>query len=141
MGGIPHSCRWTVRTLLFLAISAWLLPAAAGQSTGAAPAKPPAGPIIPFAKLVIPRLEQGPKLADYLEMKPSPAFEGKLLKVEGLLQRDPKDGAPVSQKTEIYLGYTRSLALDPNANILRTRGGYINDGRQFFVKLSYLFRY
>jgi len=29
-----------------------------------------------------------------------------MLKVEGFQQRDPKDGAPISQKTEAYLGYT-----------------------------------
>ena len=35
-----------------------------------------------------------------------------------------------------------SLALDPTTgNILRTRGGYMNDSRQFFVKVSYLFRF
>ena len=30
---------------------------------------------------------------------------------------------------------------DPNGNLLRTQGKLINDGRQFFVKVSYLFRY
>jgi len=39
-------------------------------------------------------------------MKPSAAWEGKMLKIEGLIQREPTDGGPVSQKTEIYLGYT-----------------------------------
>jgi len=29
-----------------------------------------------------------------------------MLKVEGFKQRDPKDGQPISQKTELYLGYT-----------------------------------
>jgi hypothetical protein len=50
--------------------------------------------------------------------------------------------------TAIYVGYNsnmqnldRSLGLDPNGNILRTRDSFINDGRQFFVKVSYLFRY
>jgi uncharacterized protein DUF5916/cellulose/xylan binding protein with CBM9 domain len=50
--------------------------------------------------------------------------------------------------TAIYVGYNSdlqnynpSLALDPSGNILRTRNGYINDSRQFFVKVSYLFRF
>jgi hypothetical protein len=51
--------------------------------------------------------------------------------------------------TAIYLGYNSdlqnydpNLALDPSTGgILRTRNGYINDGRQFFVKVSYLFRF
>jgi len=51
--------------------------------------------------------------------------------------------------TAIYVGYNsdlqnlnRSLALDPNTGgIARTPSGYINDSRQFFVKVSYLFRF
>jgi hypothetical protein len=64
-------------------------------------------PQIPaYATLHIPKLERGPKLEDFLGMRPSPAFEGKMLKVDNFIQRDPKDGAPASQKTEVYLGYT-----------------------------------
>ena len=59
-----------------------------------------------FSTLHLPKLDRGPALADFLEMQPSPAFAGKMLKVEGFVQRDPKDGAPISQKTEVYLGYT-----------------------------------
>lgn len=59
-----------------------------------------------FARLHIPRLEQAPSIRDFLEMRPSPVFASSMLKVEGFTQRDPKDGAPVSQKTEVYLGYT-----------------------------------
>ena len=50
--------------------------------------------------------------------------------------------------TAVYVGYNSNLqnldpalGLDPNGNINRTRDHFINDGRQFFVKLSYLFRY
>jgi hypothetical protein len=51
--------------------------------------------------------------------------------------------------TAIYVGYNSdlqnldpSLGLDPNTGgILRTRRNYINDSRQFFVKMSYLFRF
>lgn len=50
--------------------------------------------------------------------------------------------------TAVYVGYNsnlqnldRSLGLDPNGNLLRTRDSFLNDGRQFFVKVSYLFRY
>lgn len=80
-----------------------------------------------FATLHIPKLDQGPKLADFLEMHPSPAFEGKMLKLDGLIQRDPKDGAPVSQKTEIYLGYTAKnlyvvcLCFDSEPSKIRAR--------------------
>jgi len=38
-------------------------------------------------------------------MEPAPAWQGKLAKVTGLTQRVPTDGAPISQRTEVYLGY------------------------------------
>jgi hypothetical protein len=44
-------------------------------------------------------------LEDFLEMKPSRAWEDRLAKVEGFTQRLPSDGAPSSQRTEAYLGY------------------------------------
>ena len=51
--------------------------------------------------------------------------------------------------TAIYVGYNSNLenldpdlALDPvTGAVLTTRNGYINDGRQFFVKASYVFRF
>jgi hypothetical protein len=54
----------------------------------------------------------------------------------------------VHPNTAIYVGYNSDLQnlvspldYDVNGNLLRTRGRYLNDGRQFFVKLSYLFRF
>jgi hypothetical protein len=54
----------------------------------------------------------------------------------------------VHPSTAIYVGYNSDLqnlvsplGYDPNGNLLRTRGRYLNDGRQFFVKVSYLFRF
>jgi len=50
--------------------------------------------------------------------------------------------------TAVYVGYNsnlqnldHSLALDPDGNLVRTRDSFINDSRQFFVKVSYLFRF
>ncbi|PYX37315.1 MAG: hypothetical protein DMG81_14415 [Acidobacteria bacterium] len=50
--------------------------------------------------------------------------------------------------TAIYVGYNSdfqnidpSLALSPNTGLQRTRDRLINDGRLFFVKVSYLFRF
>jgi len=49
--------------------------------------------------------------------------------------------------TAFYVGYNSDLQnmdpnlhVDANDNILRTPNGFINDGRQFFVKIAYLFR-
>lgn len=93
-----------------------------------------------FATLQIPRLDQRPTIADFLEMQPSPTFSGKMLKVDGFLQRDPKDGAPVSQKTEVYLGYTDKnlyvvcVCFDSEPRNIRARlvrRELINDDDQF----------
>ena len=53
--------------------------------------------------------------------------------------------------TAIYVGYNTDVANvdrrllpdphDPTKFLLRTPNGYINDGRQFFVKVSYLLRF
>jgi hypothetical protein len=53
----------------------------------------------------------------------------------------------VTPGTAIYAGYNSNLQnLDPRLQftadgLLRTRSSFINDGRQIFIKLSYLFRY
>ena len=50
--------------------------------------------------------------------------------------------------TAVYVGYNsnmenyyRALLLDPNNNLLRTRSSFINDNREFFLKVSYLLRF
>jgi hypothetical protein len=50
--------------------------------------------------------------------------------------------------TAVYVGYnsnlnnlTPNLALAPDGDLARTRNSFINDERQFFVKISYLFRF
>jgi hypothetical protein len=55
--------------------------------------------------LVIPRVAQPPTLEDFLDMKPSRAWEGVLAKADGFIQRLPSDGAPSTQRTDVYLGY------------------------------------
>src|SRR5258708_19390044 len=75
-----------------------------------------------FTKLHIPLLTKRPTIEDFLSMRPSGEAAAQMLKVEGFLQRDPQDGQPISQKTEVYLGYTNQapylvcllFASDPN---------------------------
>ncbi len=94
----------------------------------------------PFAHLHIPRLEHAPRINDFLEMEPSTAFAGKMLRVDGFRQRNPVDGAPVSQKTEVYAGYTDKhlyvvcICFDSDPSQIRSRLGRresINDDDQF----------
>ena len=58
-----------------------------------------------FGTITIPRVLRPPQLEEFLDMKPSPAWQGKLAKITGFTQRIPNDGQPSSQRTETYLGY------------------------------------
>src|SRR6201998_4351718 len=58
-----------------------------------------------FRTIRIPPISSPPRLEELLNMEPSPRWKGKLAMVNQLTQRIPTDGAPVSERTEIYLGY------------------------------------
>jgi hypothetical protein len=55
--------------------------------------------------LHIPRVDHPPALEDFLEMQPSPAWQGKLAMVTNFIQRLPDNGQPATQSTDAYLGY------------------------------------
>jgi hypothetical protein len=85
----------------------------------------PDPPVKPAVR--IPKLDRAPSLEDFLEMKPSPGMEGKLLKLTGFTQRIPRDGDPVSQRTETYLGYDDQnfyaifVSFDEDPGLIRAR--------------------
>ena len=58
-----------------------------------------------FHTVQIPRITAAPTLDEFLNMEPPERWRGKLAKVDHFVQRVPSDGAPVSQRTEAYLGY------------------------------------
>ena len=56
--------------------------------------------------ITVPRVQRPPTMEDFAGMKPSTEFaDGRMAMVDKLTQRNPHDGAPVSQPTEVYLGY------------------------------------
>src|SRR5689334_18879424 len=59
-----------------------------------------------LSSFVVPKLAAAPRLADFEGMEPATAPAKAMLKVSGFKQRDPKDGAPVTERTEAYLAYT-----------------------------------
>ena len=59
----------------------------------------------PKPHIVVQRVERAPNLEDFLDMKPPPDLEDRMVRVEGLTQGHPEDGEPASQRTRIYLGY------------------------------------
>jgi Domain of unknown function (DUF5916) len=59
----------------------------------------------PRPTVTIPRVSTPPKLSDFLDMKPDAAMAGKMLKIQGFIQRTPKDNVAPNQRTDVYLGY------------------------------------
>ena len=59
-----------------------------------------------ISSLTIPRLLAAPKLGDFEGMEPATDLARKMLKIDKFTQQEPRDGAPVSQPTEAFLGYT-----------------------------------
>jgi hypothetical protein len=55
--------------------------------------------------LAIPVLAAPPEIADFLAMAPADSVRSRYAVVTGFTQRSPQDGAPSSQRTDVYLGY------------------------------------
>lgn len=57
---------------------------------------------------MVPLIDQPLRLSDFNGMQPQPELQHKLGHVTGFVQRDPNDGAPASQRTEVWFGRTSS---------------------------------
>jgi hypothetical protein len=74
----------------------------------------------------IPLIDQPLRLQDFLGMKPKPDLAAKLGKVEGFIQQNPVDGRPATQRTEVWLGHTRTVlyvvfvCFDDHPNLIRS---------------------
>ncbi len=93
----------------------------------------------------IPRVERSPVLEDFLEMKAGNGLEGKLAKIEHFIQREPRDGQPSSERTDVYLAYNDKnlfvifIAFDSEPEKIRahlTRRENIQDDDQVEVMLD-----
>ena len=69
------------------------------------PAAADAGQTTPAPSVRIPRLETAPTLEDFVSMEPSSDVARSMARVDGFRQNTPRDGDPISQRTEAYLGY------------------------------------
>jgi hypothetical protein len=56
-------------------------------------------------ELDIPRVAEPPKLADFVSMAPPEDVRSRYVVVTDFTQREPSDGVPSSQRTDVYLGY------------------------------------
>jgi len=55
--------------------------------------------------ITLPKLDQAPRLEDFLDMRGPQALTRVMAHVDTFTQREPEDGAPASQRTDAYLGY------------------------------------
>lgn len=62
----------------------------------------------PASGLKAPFIDKGLHLSDFAGMEPRPELKSKLLKISGFIQNTPHDGQPETEKTEVWLGYTKS---------------------------------
>lgn len=56
-------------------------------------------------QITIPRLPRAPQLEEFLDMRGPRILTKLMAHVDTFIQREPQDGAPASQKTDVYLGY------------------------------------
>lgn len=55
--------------------------------------------------LSIPFIERPPEIADFADMRPTSDIGRMMARVEGFVQREPDDGSPITQRTEVYIAY------------------------------------
>lgn len=75
--------------------------------------------------LRITRIDSEPTFADFVGMQPSSELARSMTRVADFVQREPRDGAPATQRTEVYIGYDQDklhaifLAFDSNPELIR----------------------
>jgi hypothetical protein len=92
-----------------LACASAALAAPSPDANKIAPPPPPEAPSIVQQQLhvSIPRLPGDPTLSDFLTAPVRTPAARAMLRVDGFIERYPKDGSPVTEGTTAYLGYTR----------------------------------
>ena len=83
--------------------------AAAGQQAIPPDREPgPASTQRAASDAIVPRIDQPLRLSDFNGMQPRADLQHKLGHVTGFVQRDPNDGAPATERTEVWFGRTSS---------------------------------
>ncbi|MDH3626867.1 MAG: carbohydrate binding family 9 domain-containing protein [Acidobacteriota bacterium] len=57
------------------------------------------------SRVDIQRVSRAPQLEEFVDMRPPADLADELTRISGFVQREPEDGQPASQKTDVYLGY------------------------------------
>ena len=62
----------------------------------------------PALRLTVPRIDRDLSLNDFAEMKPPPELREHLAHVDSMVQNQPLDGKPATERTEVWLARTES---------------------------------
>jgi hypothetical protein len=62
----------------------------------------------PVSGLKVPLLAEGLRLSSFAGMTPQPELKDKLLEIHDFIQNSPRDGEAATEKTEVWLGRTKS---------------------------------
>ena len=80
----------------------------------------------PIADVKVPLIDHPLTLADFPDMEPRPELKDQLAHLTNFIQNQPVDGAPATEKTEVWMGYSRSalyivfLCFDDHPELIRT---------------------
>jgi len=64
--------------------------------------------LLPSVKYTVPLIPDELRLSDFPGMQPRPELRDKLLQITGFIQNTPSDGQPGTEKTEVWLGHTKT---------------------------------
>src|SRR5258708_26531938 len=74
------------------------------QNNKHAPAQAPKAP----AQVKVPMLSAGIRLSDFAGMQPRPELRDQLVEVKDFIQNQPRDGEAATEKTEVWMGHTKT---------------------------------
>lgn len=95
------------RTVLFLlAIGVASASSAQNSKPAAVSADPPK--VQPPSDYKVSLIAEGLKLSDFIDMAPKPGLKEQLQEISGFIQNTPSDGQPGTEKTEVWLGHTKT---------------------------------
>ena len=100
----PSTVKALFSRILWPAVALGLVTLAAG-ATALAQTSASSGLAEPRPTVTIPRVNTAPRLSDFLGMEPDATMAGKMLHIDGFIQRTPKDNVAPNQRTDVYLGY------------------------------------
>jgi len=80
----------------------------------------------PIADVKVPQLVRPISLADFVGMEPTPELKDKMAHLDHFIQNTPTDGAAGTERTEVYIGYTKTtlymvfLCFDDHPELIRS---------------------